>query len=336
MHNLGGRSPFRAYILSNIMNNTNNTTQSITKLFDIKYPIICGGMIWVSGHKLATACAHAGIMGLIGAGSMKPELLKQHLEKIPAGTNVGINIPLLYPDSQQQIELALKYGIRIFFTSAGSPKKYTSWLKEQGCTVAHVTSSPKLAAKCQAAGVDAIVAEGVEAGGHNGRDEITTMALIPQVVDAVDIPVIAAGGIGDGRGIAAAFALGASGVQMGTRFAASVESSAHPNFKQEIVKTQSDSTYLALKTVTPVRLIKNQFATEIIALEQQGATSDKLAEKLGKGRARLGMLEGDITKGELEIGQISGLIKELSPVEQIVSNLVSEYQSAVATLPKVL
>jgi enoyl-[acyl-carrier protein] reductase II len=313
-----------------------NTQTTITKLLKIKYPIICGGMVWVSGHRLAFACANAGIMGLIGAGSMKPELLREHLQKIPTGTNVGINIPLLFPYAQQQIEIALECGIKTFFTSAGSPKKYTQWLKDQGCTVVHVTSSPKLAVKCQEAGVDAIVAEGVEAGGHNGREEITTMALTPQVVDAVDIPVIAAGGIGDGRGVAAAFALGASGVQMGTRFVAANESSAHDNFKQAVVETQADSTILALKKVTSVRLIKNQFANQVIEMEQQGADAKTLAAKLGKGRAAQGMLAGDMIEGELEIGQISGLVSEVLPVETIVKNLVSEYQAAISKLPKQL
>ncbi len=316
----------------------NRQHTAINKLFGISKPIVQGGMVWVSGGKLAAAVSEAGCLGLVGAGSMQPELLKLHLEKARTLTAkpIGVNIPLLYSKVQEQIEVALAAGIRIFFTSAGSPKTWTGYLKDRGATVVHVTSSPELARKCEAAGCDAVVAEGFEAGGHNGRDEITTMVLIPQVVDAVKIPVIAAGGVGDGRGIAAALALGASGVQIGSRFAATVESSAHSNFKQAIVDATPGATMLAMKELVPVRLLKNKFYDQVHALELQCADKEKLTALLGKGRAKLGMLDGDLDEGELEIGQVSGLIKDIPTVAALVSRLESEYRAAVSVLPRSL
>lgn len=311
-----------------------NQNHNIKELFGIKYPIIQGGMVWVSGGKLAGAVSKAGGLGLVGAGSMKPELLSEHIKKAQAITSepLGVNVPLLYKYSEDQIKTALNLGIKIFFTSAGSPKKYTGYLKDQGCTVVHVTSTPELALKCEAAGVDAIVAEGFEAGGHNGRDEITTMTLIPQVVDAVSIPVIAAGGIGDGRAIAAAMALGASGVQLGSRFAATQESSAHDNFKRAIVNATSGSTMLSMKKLVPVRLLKNKFYDEITAMENNCDDPEKIQEHLGKGRAKAGMLEGDMNEGELEIGQVSGLIKDIPTVEECIKDLVAGYNQAINSL----
>ena len=302
----------------------------IKNLFQIDYPIIQGGMVWVSGAKLVSACANAGVLGLIGAGSMKPDLLKEHLLKTQKLTkrSFGVNVPLLYKDSEKQIQTALDLGVRIFFTSAGSPKKYTSWLKKEGCIVVHVSSTPELAKKCEDAGVDAVVAEGFEAGGHNGRDEITSMALIPQVVDSVSIPVIAAGGIGDGRAVLAAKALGASGVQLGTRFVATKESSAHENFKNAIVQASFNSTMLSLKKLVPVRLLKNKFFTQITELEQRCASSEELTTVLGKGRAKAGMLEGDLENGELEIGQVAGLIKSVPTVQECIEDLLNEYKKA--------
>jgi len=311
---------------------------SVTSLFNIELPIIQAGMVWVSGGKLAAAASNAGALGIIGAGSMHPELLRQHIQKAKNLTSkpLAVNIPLLYSKVEEQIDIAFSEGLRIFFTSAGSPKTYTSRLKDKGCTVVHVTSSPELAVKCEAAGVDAVVAEGFEAGGHNGRDEITTMVLIPQVVDAVKIPVIAAGGIGDGRGIAAAFALGAQGVQIGSRFAATQESSAHENFKQAIINAGPGSTMLSMKKAVPVRLLKNKFYEELAKLEEQGARKETLIAFLGKGRARLGMLDGDMNEGELEIGQVAGLINDLPTVATLVKRLREEYNAAVSFMPKTL
>jgi enoyl-[acyl-carrier protein] reductase II len=316
----------------------NSSTSQLCKLFGIELPIVQAGMVYVSGHKLASAAANAGVLGIIGAGSMTPELLREHIEKAKLATKkpFGINIPLLYSKAQEQIDTALSLGVRIFFTSAGSPKTYTGYLKDKGCVVVHVTSSPELALKCEAAGVDAVVAEGFEAGGHNGRDEITTLCLIPQVVDAVKIPVIAAGGIGDGRAIAAMLALGAAGVQIGTRFAATVESSAHINFKHAIIGTGPNSTMLTMKSLVPVRLIKNKFYEEVAKLESAGAPKEEIAKLLGKGRARLGMLEGDLDEGELEIGQISALVKDLPTVAQLVDRLKKDYSQAMSKLPKAL
>ena len=308
----------------------------ITKLFGIKLPIIQAGMVWVSGGKLAAAAANTGALGIIGAGSMKPDLLRQHILKAQALTNnpIGVNLPLLYHGIEEQISICLELGIRIFFTSAGSPKKYTPMLKSHNCVVVHVTSTPELAKKCEDAGVDAIVAEGFEAGGHNGRDEITTMVLIPEVVDAVKIPVIAAGGIANGRQMAAAMALGACGVQIGSRFAATVESSAHQNFKNAIVQASPTATMLSMKKTVPVRLLKNRFYEEISRLEEQGASAADLEAHLGKGRAKAGMLDGDLENGELEIGQVSGLIKDIPTCQELVTRLLDEYARAVATLTR--
>ncbi len=309
---------------------------SITSLFGIRLPIVQAGMVYVSGGKLAAAAAEAGALGLIGAGSMEPELLRHHIKKARSLTKkpIGINLPLLYSKVQEQADIALAEGIKIFFTSAGSPKTWTPYLKDKGATVVHVTSSPELAQKCEAAGVDAVVAEGFEAGGHNGRDEITTMVLIPQVVDAVKIPVIAAGGIADGRGIAAALALGAQGVQIGTRFAATVESSAHDNFKRAITSLTPGGTMLTMKSLVPVRLIKNKFFDQVAALEARGASKEEIAALLGKGRARRGMLEGDMDEGELEIGQVGALVRDVPTVAALVARLEQEYTAAAAALPR--
>lgn len=306
--------------------------KTLTDLLPIQYPIIQAGMVYVSGGKLAAAAANAGILGVVGAGSMTLELFDHHLKKAISLTShperLAVNIPLLYSKNKEQMEIALKHGIKIFITSAGNPKTYTQWLKDQGCTVIHVTSSPELAIKCEAAGCDAVIAEGFEAGGHNGRDEITTMVLIPQVVDAVKIPVIAAGGIADGRGIAAALALGASGVQLGTRFVATVESSAHQNFKDAVMKANSGSTMLMMKKHIPVRLLKNQFYEDVKKLEESGASEEELVSLLGHGRAKAGMLEGDLAQGELEIGQAAAMVKDMPTVQELVQRLVKEYQSA--------
>lgn len=309
----------------------------ITKLLPITYPIIQAGMVYVSGGKLAAASANAGILGVVGAGSMNPDILDHHLKKALSLTShperLAMNVPLLYDKVSEQIEVSLKNGIRIFITSAGSPKVWTKKLKDQGCTVIHVTSSPDLAKKCEDAGVDAVIAEGFEAGGHNGREELTTLTLIPQVVRAVKIPVIAAGGIGDGRGIASVFALGAEGAQLGTRFIATTESSAHPNFKEMILKARHDSTMLMMKKLVPVRLVKNHFYDEVKELEDKNASKEELEALLGKGRARAGMLEGDLVRGELEAGQIAGLINDLPTVSELVKNLLREYEDCVRKLP---
>ncbi len=293
-------------------------------------------MVWVSGGKLAAASANAGILGVIGSGSMKPELLEHHILKAQSLTThherLAVNVPLLYEKSKEQIETALRLGIKIIITSAGSPKTYTQWLKDQGVTVIHVTSSPELAKKCEAAGCDAIIAEGFEAGGHNGREEITTMVLIPQVVDAVKIPVIAAGGIIDGRGMAAALALGAHGVQLGTRFVATQESSAHDNFKQAILNSHPGSTILTMKKHVPVRMMKNPFYQEIKKLEDQCASEEELVKLLGHGRAKAGMLEGDMVQGEIEIGQGCSLIHDCPSVAEVVEQLVNDYKKAKTAL----
>lgn len=303
---------------------------SLSQLFDLKLPLIQAGMVWVSGGKLAAASASSGILGVIGAGSMKLDTLKeqiikaQHLAGEVNSHRLAINVPLLYKGCKEQIDLALSLGIKIFFTSAGSPKLYTAYIKDRGAKVVHVTSTPELAQKCEVSGVDAVVAEGFEAGGHNGRDEITTLALIPQVVAAVKIPVIAAGGFYDGRGVLAALALGAQGVQMGTRFVATNESSAHQNFKQAIINAGADSTMLALKKIVPVRLLKNDFYEEIKKLEETCANSQTLLEKLGSGRAKLGMHDGNMGQGELEIGQIAGAIKNIPSVKNLVQEIERE------------
>lgn len=289
-------------------------------------------MVYVSGGKLAAASANAGILGVIGAGSMNPVLLDEHIQKALKLTThperLAVNVPLLYEKSKEQLEVGLKAGIKIFITSAGSPKTYTSWLKDQGCKVIHVVSTPEFAVKSEAAGCDAVIAEGFEAGGHNGRDEITTLTLIPQTVDAVKIPVIAAGGIGDGRGIAAVMCLGAQGAQLGTRFVATLESSAHMNFKNAVVHSTPSSTMLSMKKYIPVRLFKNKFYEEVKKLEDRGASKEELEALLGKGRARKGMLEGDLDQGEIEIGQIASLIRDIPTVQELVQKLVKEQRDA--------
>jgi enoyl-[acyl-carrier protein] reductase II len=303
----------------------------ITELFGIKYPIIQGGMIWVSGSKLAAAVSNAGGLGLVGAGSMKPELLDKHLTKIKKISDkpFGVNLPIFSAYADAQVEILLKHKVKIVFTSAGNPKKYTKLFKENGMTVVHVVPSPLLAQKSEAAGVDAIVAEGFEAGGHNGTDETTTLVLIPQVVDSVKIPVIAAGGIGDGRTMAANFALGAEGVQVGTRFAASIESSAHENFKKAIIESGSGDTRLLFKKLIPVRLKLNEFAKKVYEMEACGATKEELIEILGKGRAKAAIFDGELEQGEIEIGQISGLLNNIPTAGKIVENMMNDFNSII-------
>ncbi len=300
---------------------------SITSLFNIKYPIIQGGMIWCSGWKLASAVSNAGGLGLIGTGSMRLEIAEEHIKKCAKATDkpFGVNIPLLYPYSDEIISIVLKEKVKIVFTSAGNPKKYTSLLKENGVTVVHVVANKKFALKAAEAGVDAIVAEGFEAGGHNGFEETTTMVLIPMIREVVDIPLIAAGGIASGKAMYAAMALGADGVQIGSRFAASVESSAHPKFHEEIVKADDGDTVLTLKQIVPVRLIKNDFLKKVQQLENKGATKEEFLQLLGKGRARKGMFEGDTIEGELEIGQVVSMIRSVEPVAKIIADIVTEF-----------
>lgn len=299
----------------------------ITKLLGIKYPLIQAGMVWCSGWKLASAVSNAGGLGLIGAGSMHPETLEEHIIKCKSATNkpYGVNVPLLYSQIEDIIDIIIKHKVPVVFTSAGSPKKYTPMLKENGITVVHVVSSAFFAVKCKDAGVDAIVAEGFEAGGHNGIEETTTMALIPSVRKAIDIPLIAAGGIASGASMLAAFALGADGVQIGTRFAASVESSAHESFKKMIVNSKEGDTKLMLKKVVPVRLLKNKFFEVIQNAEDSCATSEELKAILGKGKAKKGMFEGDLENGELEIGQVASLVNEIKPAGEIVEEIMKEF-----------
>ena len=302
----------------------------IQQLFGIKYPIIQGGMIWCSGWELAAAVSNAGGLGLIGSGSMYPEVLRDHIRKCKSATNkpFGVNIPLMYPNIQDHIQIVIDEGVKIIFTSAGSPKKYTSFLQEHGIKVAHVIANKKFAIKCVEAGVDAIVAEGFEAGGHNGAEEITTMCLIPMIADAVNIPLIAAGGISSGKSMFAAMVLGADGVQMGSRFVASEECSAHINFKHKVVAADEGETVLTLKELTAVRLIKNEFYDEIQKAYKRNATHEELKELLGRGRAKKGMFEGDLIQGELEIGQVSAMIKEIKPVADIISQIVEDFEKA--------
>lgn len=301
----------------------------ITDLFGINYPIIQAGMIWCSGWRLASAVSNAGGLGLLGSGSMYPDVLREQIQKCKAATDkpFGVNVPMLYPDIDKHMEIIAEEGVKIVFTSAGNPKTWTAWLKERGITVVHVVSNVKFACKAAAAGVDAIVAEGFEAGGHNGREEITTLCLIPQVRAAVDIPILAAGGIGTGAGMMAAMALGADGVQIGSRFVATFESSAHDNFKQSVVNADEDATRLTLKALTPVRLIQNPFYLKVKELESRGASAEEFANLLGRGRAKKGMFEGDLIEGELEIGQISGLISNIKSAAEIVAELVQEYSA---------
>lgn len=304
----------------------------ITELFGIQYPIIQAGMIWCSGWELASAVSNAGGLGIIGSGSMYPEVLDEHVRKCKAATDrpFAVNLPMLYPDIDKHIETIVKYKVPIVFTSAGNPKTWTAHLKSHGITVVHVVSSVKFALKAQAAGVDAIVAEGFEAGGHNGRDETTTFCLIPMVKEQLEIPLIAAGGIGSGRGMLAAMNLGADAVQVGSRFVASNESSAHDKFKGVVVNANEGDTLLTLKEITPVRLIKNAFYDQLQEAYNRGASPDELREILGRGRAKKGMFEGDLNEGELEIGQVSGLIHDIKPAAQIIEEMLAEYHTALA------
>ncbi|MEA2096269.1 MAG: nitronate monooxygenase [Candidatus Cloacimonadota bacterium] len=300
----------------------------ITKLFNIKYPIIQGGMIWCSGAKLAAAVSNAGGLGLIGAGSMYPEVLQAHIRKCKTLTDkpFGVNLPLLMGDAEEKINIILSEGVKIIFTSAGNPKTWTSYLKEKGMIVVHIVPGTKYGIKCESAGVDAIVAEGFEAGGHNGREETTTMCLIPKITEEVSIPVIAAGGIGSGKAMAAAFALGAKAVQIGSRFATCQESSAHDNFKQKIIEAKEGETLLMLKKLAPVRLLSNEFAFEVYKQESTGASKYELNELLGNARAKIGMFEGDLQEGELEIGQVSSMIDKLESAGEIVEEVWFEYK----------
>ena len=299
----------------------------VTSLFNIKYPIIQGGMVWASGWKLASAVSNSGGLGLIGAGSMHPEILKEHILKCKKATTkpFGVNVPLLYPEIDKIIEILIDQKISIVFTSAGNPNIWTSKLKTNGCIVVHVVSSTKFAIKAEKAGVDAIVAEGFEAGGHNGREETTTMILIPLIKKAIDLPLISAGGIGCGKSMAAAICLGADGVQIGSRFVASNEASSHINFKKAIVSASQGSTILTLKELTPVRMMKNKFYEEIVQLYSKGSSSEALSKHLGKGRAKKGMFEGDLDNGELEIGQISSQIIDIKPVSEIIENIIKDF-----------
>ncbi len=301
---------------------------SITKLFGIQYPIIQAGMIWTSGWRLASAVSNAGGLGIIGSGSMYPDILQQHIVKCKAATNkpFAVNVPLLYPEIDKHIAIIIAEKVPIVFTSAGNPKTWTGILKEHGIKVIHVVSSSKFAVKSQEAGCDAIVAEGFEAGGHNGREETTTMVLIPAVINSVSIPVIAAGGVGTGVQMAAAFALGANGVQVGSRFVASEEASVHPNFKTAVINSSEGDTQLSLKLLTPVRMLKNKFYQLVAEAEIQGASKESLAALLGRGRSKKGMFEGDLDEGELEIGQVSALLHDILPAAQIVQNLWLEFQ----------
>lgn len=301
----------------------------ITELFGIQYPVIAGGMVWCSGWRLAAAVSNAGGLGLLGAGSMHPETLIEHIDKMNAATDKpwGINIPLMYPEIERLIEIIIEKGVKIVFTSAGSPKKYTARFHEAGIKVAHVVSSSKFAKKCEEAGVDAVVAEGFEAGGHNGREETTTLALIPQVREAISLPLIAAGGIGSGKAMLAAMALGAEGVQIGTLFAVSEESSASDAFKKLCVDLGEDGTMLALKKISPTRLIKNELFAKIAEAESRGAEADELRELLGRAASKRGIFEGDLENGELEIGQIASTIKEVKPVAQIMHELITDFHT---------
>ncbi|MDB4242098.1 nitronate monooxygenase [Polaribacter sp.] len=302
----------------------------ITQLFKIQYPIIQGGMIWVSGWKLASAVSNAGGLGLIGAGSMYPEVLREHIQKCKKATNkpFGVNVPMLYPQIDKIMNIIVEEGVEIVFTSAGNPRTWTAWLKEKEIMVVHVVSSVKFALKAQEAGVDAIVCEGFEAGGHNGREETTTFTLIPMVKEAIHIPIIAAGGIATGKGMMAAMVLGANGVQIGSRFAATLESSAHQNFKQSILKVKDGDTKLTLKELAPVRLIKNEFYDQVEALYQQQPTLDEIKKLLGRARAKKGIFEGDLVNGELEIGQIAGLIDEVKSVNRVFEEILKEFNDS--------
>lgn len=310
---------------------------AICKLFNIKYPIIQAGMIWCSGWRLASAVSNAGGLGIIGAGSMYPEVLRMHIQKCKQATNFpfAVNVPLLYPNIKEIIDIVIEEGVKIVFSSAGNPATWTSILKEHGITVVHVIANTKFALKAEEAGVDAVVAEGFEAGGHNGREETTTLCLIPMITEALKIPVIAAGGIGSGKSMLAAFALGAEGVQVGSAFAVAEESSAHPAFKNKIISSVEGDTKLAMKKLVPVRLLKNEFADAVAQAEADGAGREKLMELLGRARAKLGMFEGDMENGELEIGQVSTMLKEIKPAAVILEDMWNEFlleKEKIATL----
>lgn len=306
------------------------TSNRITELFSIKYPLIQAGMVWASGWKLASAVSNAGGLGIIGSGSMYPEILREHIQKCKkaTGNSFAVNVPLLYPDIEKIMEIIIEEGVKIVFTSAGNPRIWTKHLQENGITVVHVVSSVKFAMKSQEAGVDAVVAEGFEAGGHNGRDETTTFTLIPMVKEKISIPLIAAGGIATGRGMLAAMVLGADGVQVGSRFVASQEASSHPRFKEIVVQAQEGDTILTLKELAPVRIFKNKFYKDIQELYSKMPSKDELIRLLGRARAKKGMFEGDIEEGELEIGQISGLIRNIMPAAEIVEEMISEFETA--------
>ena len=309
----------------------------ITKLFKIKYPIVQAGMVWNSGWKLASASSNAGILGLIGAGSMYPDTLREHIKKCKLATKnpFGVNVPLIYPNIKHIMEIIVEENVKIVFTSAGNPNEWTSWLKKNGVIVVHVVSSLKFAEKAANAGVDAVVAEGFEAGGHNGREETTTFALVPLICRQLSIPVISAGGIATGRGFLAAMALGANGVQIGSRFVASVESSAHMNFKKAVIDSKEGDTKLTLKELTPVRLLKNKFYDDLVSLYKDNPTKNDLRSFLGRARAKLGMFEGELDDGELEIGQISAIINKILPVEVIVNEIIDEYNSVINELKSI-
>jgi enoyl-[acyl-carrier protein] reductase II len=302
----------------------------ITKLFGIDYPIVQAGMIWASGWRLASAVSNAGGLGLIGSGSMYPDVLKEHIQKCRSATDrsFGVNVPLLYPDIDKHIQVCIEEGVKIIFTSAGNPKTWTGVLKERGITVVHVVSSSRFAKKAEDAGCDAIVAEGFEAGGHNGREETTTMVLIPSVVNAVKLPVLAAGGIVNGRQMLAAMVMGAESVQMGSRFVASEEASSHVEFKKAVIHSQEGDTILTMKRLTPVRMMKNKFFEEVSKAELRGATVDELKAILGRARAKKGMFEGNLDEGELEIGQGSALLRDILPAAEIVKNVWQEFEEA--------
>jgi enoyl-[acyl-carrier protein] reductase II len=323
--------PFYLYFMAAFKNR-------ITQLFGINYPIIQAGMVWASGWRLAAAVSNAGGLGIIGSGSMYPDVLKEHIQKCKAATNnpFGVNVPLLYPDIEKHIQIILEEQVKIVFTSAGNPKTWTGILKEKGITVVHVVSSSKFAKKAEVAGCDAVVAEGFEAGGHNGREETTTMVLVPAVVQAVKVPVIAAGGIATGRQMLAAMVMGAEGVQMGSRFVASEEASSHIAFKNAVIQAAEGDTQLIMKQLTPVRLIKNKFFHEVQQAEWKGATPDELRKILGKARAKKGMFEGDLDEGELEIGQVSSLVDSILPAADIVKNVWNEFQEALTGTVKML
>ena len=302
----------------------------ITQLFQIKYPIVQAGMIWASGWRLASAVSNSGGLGLLGAGSMYPEVLKEHIEKCQNATDkpFGVNVPMLYPDIEKLMDIIVESGVKIVFTSAGNPKTWTHFLKEKGITVVHVVSSVKFALKAQEAGVDAVVAEGFEAGGHNGRDETTTLVLIPSVKEKINIPLIAAGGIATGNAMLAAMVLGADGVQIGSRFVASEEASSHISFKNAVVEAKEGATHLTLKELAPVRMLKNKFYQDVQQANANGASVEELKTLLGRARAKRGMFEGDLEEGELEIGQVSGLIHDIKPASKIMEDLLQEFKEA--------